>query len=85
MMSIKSFITWGQGVSGDIYSLSVILFELFSGTDPFPGDFWKIYSAKMAGFSPELPQDFPVFLQSVVRAGVDDIKRTLLVIHHRCL
>ena len=59
------------GISGDIYSLALILFEVFSGTDPFPGDFRTIFPAKISGRIPDMPPDFPIFLKPVVTAGMD--------------
>ena len=39
----------GYGVSVDVYSVNTILFELFTGLSPFPGDFSKVLGAKMSG------------------------------------
>jgi serine/threonine protein kinase len=57
------------GVSVDIYSLAVILFELFSGTDPFPGNIGQIYQAKFQNEKPNIPFEFPEALKNVICDG----------------
>jgi serine/threonine protein kinase len=56
-------------VSADVYSLSIILFELFSGVDPFPGKVGQIFRAKMFDTKPEIPADFPTYLKSLILHG----------------
>jgi serine/threonine protein kinase len=53
----------------DIYSLSIILFELFSGTDPFPGSMGQIWQAKIQNEKPEIPSKFPALLKELVLTG----------------
>ena len=57
------------GVSVDVYSLNAILFELFSGLCPFPGDMKKVWGAKMAGEKPEIPPGFPLLLINLIDRG----------------
>jgi serine/threonine protein kinase len=57
------------GVLADIYSLSIILFELFSGTDPFPGSMGQIWQAKIQNEKPEIPSKFPALLKELVLTG----------------
>ena len=53
----------------DIYSLAIILFELFSGVDPFPGNIGQICCAKFKDEMPDIPQDFPTALKDLVCSG----------------
>jgi serine/threonine protein kinase len=57
------------GVLPDIYSLAVILFELFSGMDPFPGNIGQIVQAKIRNETPKIPSEFPAALKNVVSDG----------------
>jgi hypothetical protein len=56
-------------VSADIYSLTIIIFELFSGVDPFPGNFGQIFEAKRTDKKPAIPSDFPAELKELVIQG----------------
>ncbi len=58
-------------MSVDIYSLSVILFELFSGIDPFPGDIFQIVTAKNKPTknTPKISKKFPKILKGVILRG----------------
>jgi serine/threonine protein kinase len=57
------------GVLADIYSLSIILFELFSGTDPFPGSMGQIWQAKNLDDKPKIPLEFPAVLENLICDG----------------
>jgi hypothetical protein len=57
------------GVLPDIYSLAIILFELFSGMDPFPGNIGQIVQAKLQNEAPEIPSEFPAALKNVISDG----------------
>jgi serine/threonine protein kinase len=57
------------GLPADIYSLSIIFFELFSGETPFPGDVCQILGAKMRDVRPAMPEDFPSELKELVSQG----------------
>ncbi len=57
------------GVSADVYSLTIIIFELFSGIDPFPGPIGQIFQAKMSDKKPLFPSDFPSELKELVMQG----------------
>jgi serine/threonine protein kinase len=56
-------------VSADVYSFSIILFELFSGLNPFPGNMVKIYQEKMINPQPKIPENFPSDLTDLVGQG----------------
>jgi serine/threonine protein kinase len=56
-------------VSADIYSFSIILFELFSGINPFPGNMVKIYQQKLINPQPKIPESFPSDLKDLVSKG----------------
>ena len=58
------------GKSADVYSFSVILFEMFSDEDPFPGSTWEIFDFKRSGRRPEIPPNFPSSLHSVTHLGM---------------
>jgi hypothetical protein len=49
--------------------LSIILFELFSGTDPFPGNIGQIYKTKIQDEKPKIPLDFPAALKNLINYG----------------
>jgi serine/threonine protein kinase len=57
------------GVSADVYSLSIIVFELFSGIDPFPGTFGQIFESKRLNRKPDMPKDFPSELKYCILNG----------------
>jgi serine/threonine protein kinase len=57
------------GVSADVYSLTIIIFELFSGNDPFPGTIGQIFEAKRLDKKPNVPSDFPSHLKELVLRG----------------
>ncbi len=52
-----------------MYSLTIIIFELFSGINPFPGHIGQIFQAKMSDKKPVIPSDFPVELIELVIQG----------------
>jgi hypothetical protein len=52
-----------------VYSLTIIIFELFSGIDPFPGHIGQIFQAKMSDKKPAIPSDFPAELKELVIQG----------------
>jgi serine/threonine protein kinase len=56
-------------VSADVYSFSIILFELFSGLNPFPGNMVKIYQQKLINPQPKIPDSFPIDLKDLVGRG----------------
>ena len=57
------------GVLADIYSLTILLFELFSGIDPFPGSMGQIWQAKNLDEKPEFPLEFPAALKNLISVG----------------
>jgi hypothetical protein len=57
------------GASADVYSLTIIIFELFSGINPFPGQIFQIFQAKMSDKKPVIPSDFPSDLRELVIQG----------------
>ena len=75
------------GLSADIFSFVLILFELFSGIDPFPGTVYDIIGAKQLKANPKIPDDFPADLKLVIercwtnepmeRPSVEDINNVL--------
>ncbi len=67
--SYKQVLFLQFGVLPDIYSLSIILFELFSGMDPFPGNIGQIVQAKIQDEKPEFPSQFPAALKNVISDG----------------
>jgi hypothetical protein len=56
-------------MSADIYSFSIILLEIFSCLDPYPGNFERVWFAKMKKDKPEIPESFPEDLKSLVSRG----------------
>ena len=74
-------------MSADVYSLIIIIFELFSGIDPFPGTLGQIFRAKMSDKKPAMPSDFPSDLKELILKGwsqdpkerplIDDLKSAL--------
>jgi serine/threonine protein kinase len=69
MVGNNHVLTLQYGVLADIYSLSIILFELFSGMDPFPGNMGQIWQAKNLDEKPEIPSEFPAVLKELVLTG----------------
>jgi serine/threonine protein kinase len=69
------------GVSADVYSLAVIIFELFSGINPFPGSPGQIFEAKRLDEKPVIPSDFPSDLKEVVNQGWSKDPKERLPIH----
>jgi serine/threonine protein kinase len=57
------------GVSVDVYSLSIVIFELFSSLDPFPGNLGQIFEAKRLDRKPVMPSDFPPQLKDFILCG----------------
>jgi serine/threonine protein kinase len=56
-------------VSADVYSLTIIIFELLSGIDPFPGSFGQIFQAKMLDKKPDMLPLFPSNLKDLIFRG----------------
>ncbi len=56
-------------MSADVYSLSIIIYELFSSIDPFPGSFIQIFEAKRLDEKPCVPSDFPSDLIELILRG----------------
>jgi hypothetical protein len=52
-----------------VYSLTIIIFELFSGINPFPGHIGQIFQAKMSDKKPAIPSNFPSDLKDLVIQG----------------
>ncbi len=52
-----------------MYSLTIIIFELFSGINPFPGHIGQIFQAKMSDKKPAIPSNFPSDLKDLVIQG----------------
>ena len=61
------------GVRVDIYSLAIVLYELFSGKNAFEGyEMMQILRAIDRNDRPEFPDDFPSGLQKLVEFGWDE-------------
>ncbi len=56
-------------MSADVYSLTIIIFELFSGIDPFPGHIGQIFEAKRLDKKPAVPLNFPSALKELILLG----------------
>ncbi len=56
-------------MSADVYSLTIIIFELFSGINSFPGSHGQIFQAKMSDKKPAIPSDFPLLLIELLLCG----------------
>ncbi len=57
------------GASADVYSLSIIIYELFSGIDPFPGNIFQIFKAIFSDKKPDVPAKFPSNLKELMCRG----------------
>ncbi|CAG0906935.1 unnamed protein product [Cyprideis torosa] len=59
------------GTPVDVYSLSLILFELFTGEDPFKGctSVMQVLAAIMRDQRPQIPNDFPETLKPLLEKG----------------
>ncbi len=68
-MKLDVFVNFQYGVSADIYSLTTILYELFSGTDSFPGTIGQIFEAKQNNTKPKIPSEFPAVLKNLICQG----------------
>jgi hypothetical protein len=68
-MTIVEKNVFQYGVSADVYSLSIIIFELFTRTDPFPGNIFQIIESKREDRKPAIPSDFPFTLKQPVVQG----------------
>ncbi len=58
------------GVSVDVYSLSIVIYEIFSGLEPYPnyGDM-QVFKAKEKGEKPKFPEEFPWDLKNLILRG----------------
>ncbi len=66
-MNIDNYFQYS--VSADVYSLSIIIFELFSGINPFPGHIGQIFKAKMSDKKAAIPPNFPLLLIEPILSG----------------
>ncbi|CAG0905457.1 unnamed protein product [Cyprideis torosa] len=59
------------GTPVDVYSLSLILFELFTGEDPFKGctSVMQVLAAILRDQRPQIPSDFPEALKPLLEKG----------------
>ena len=59
------------GRSADVYSVAIILYELFSELDPFPAceTIMQVVKALLMNQRPEFPPDFPESLKCVIQKG----------------
>ena len=74
--------------SADVYSFVVILYELFSGMDPFPGVPNEVICAKLAKRRPKFPDHFSTHLRHLIdrcwtkepmeRLSLEEISKLLL-------
>ena len=60
-----------HGKPVDIYSLTILLYELFTGLDPFPGcdDPFKFFGVFQRNERPKIPKDLPESLVSLFSKG----------------
>jgi len=60
-----------SGRTADIFSLAIILYEMFSELDPFPGckTIMQVVSAMIREQRPDFPSDFPSQLKEVIKKG----------------
>jgi hypothetical protein len=49
--------------------MAIIIFEIFSGINPYPGHMGQIFEAKRLDKKPALPSDFPSELKELVIQG----------------
>ncbi len=56
-------------MSADIYSFSIILYEIFSCLDPYPGKFEIVWFAKKDKNKPVIPESFSKDLKDLVSRG----------------
>ncbi len=49
--------------------MTIILFELFSRTDPFPGKIGQIFEAKRLDRKPSVPSNFSSVLKELIHSG----------------
>ena len=75
------------GVAVDVYSFNTILFEMFTGKCPFPGDLFEVLEAKRRNENPTVPNNFPELLNDLVRQGwiEDPTQRPELKDYHSAL
>jgi hypothetical protein len=64
-----AFSHFQYGVSADIYSLTIILYELFSEINPFPGNIGQVLKAKENHQNPHLSSEFPNSLKDLMPLG----------------
>ncbi len=50
-------------------SLSVIIYEMFSGRNSFPGEFWEVFNAKRMDVKPGFPDNFDPDLRDLIDKG----------------
>lgn len=50
-------------------SLSIIVYEMFSGRNSFPGEFWEVFNAKRMDIKPGFPDNFDPDLRALVDKG----------------
>jgi serine/threonine protein kinase len=60
------FAFFQYGAAADVYSLSILFIELFSGQNPFLGD---AFQAKINDRKTPVPKDFPSKLKELVVRG----------------
>ena len=58
-----------HGASVDVYSFSLIIYEMFTGRRPYEGDQNQAIRAKIDDVKPEFTPDFPAGLKDLVERG----------------
>ena len=58
-----------HGASVDLYSFSLIIYEMFTGRRPYEGDQNQVIRAKIDDVKPEFTPDFPAGLKDLVERG----------------